>query len=63
MKKLLTAMFAFVSISAFASGGTGGVPNVPCYVSGELYGTAVEITKCEKMGGALTKQASVELSK
>lgn len=63
MKKLLTAMFAFVSVSAFASGGTGGVPSVPCYVNGEFQGASVEITKCEAMGGAFTKQASLKTSK
>ncbi len=52
MKKIKLAIFCglLVSANSFASG-SGGTPNVPCYVNGEYVGT-IEITKCTSNGGS-----------
>lgn len=48
---LFTALMLMLSPVASATS-TGGTPNVPCFIDGELVYSSIEITKCEELGGS-----------
>ncbi|MCW7555585.1 hypothetical protein NX722_23765 [Endozoicomonas gorgoniicola] len=63
MNKLITAVaLSLCSSVAFAnggSGGSGGVPSLPCYVNGKVISTNILVTTCQsKHKGSPSKKYS-----
>ena len=60
MNKLITAVaLSLCSTIAFAKGGSGGVPSVPCYVNGKVISMNMLVTTCQsKYKGSPSKKYS-----